>query len=445
MSQKVKIPPLASCLEAEDVAALLEGTLEDKERQHVEAHMGDCGSCRRLVAEAARSLRAPKEEDEGQKVAIGDRIDHYQILKLLGRGGMGEVYLAQDHDLGRQVALKMLTTHAVADDNVLARFFFEARTLARLTHPNIVTIYAVGEHQGRAFLVLQYVAGQSLRRYLSGGPRSQQEVLKIATGVARALCAAHDAQILHRDLKPENVMVGNDGEVRVLDFGLARSTASHGAEADPFLSVDGVRGTPMYMAPEQWRGVAEASADIWAFGLMLRELITGRVPDAEHLSRKMLAGPPELRELTQRCTETDPARRPTARELLLALELMQAPSAGAQRSSRAPLALMLILLGVVVAIASWFVLREGEPARLGATGPAQRDSARAASPEAGTTSRQKTSALDAPSTAKAPPAKAPPAKAPPARATPKRAAKVKGRKGASKHNRRYVGEGLMDF
>jgi serine/threonine-protein kinase len=171
--------------------------------------------------------------------------------------------------LGRRVALKFIKRSVMQSDG-LERFLEEARATASFNHPHIVTLYAVGEHDGRPYLALEYIDGPSLRARLAAGPLPIREALRCCRAMADAISEAHRRGIVHADLKPENVIIPNDGRVRVVDFGLARLTRA---------APDTASGTPAYMAPERWRGAALTGAiDVWALGVMLHELITGRRP-----------------------------------------------------------------------------------------------------------------------------------------------------------------------
>ena len=200
----------------------------------------------------------------------GDLVDHFKVVRLVGRGGMGEVYLARDTKLGRKVALKVVKPEDLGNEQAVERFLFEAKVTARFSHPHIVTIHAVGNHQGRPYVALEYLEGQTLRERIADERPSVGESLRIGLAIAEALTEAHGHDILHRDLKPENVLLPRDGRVRVVDFGLAKAlfgpeaesaeTVQHGlnlgsktAFAQQFqTSGEGIAGTPLYMAPAQW-------------------------------------------------------------------------------------------------------------------------------------------------------------------------------------------------
>jgi serine/threonine protein kinase/tetratricopeptide (TPR) repeat protein len=206
------------------------------------------------------------------------RISHYRVERLLGVGGMGEVYLAEDATLRRKVALKLLPERFSEDAERVRRFQREARAASKLNHPNIITIYEVGQEQSRHFIATEYIEGQTLRdRLQNRQPISVGEILDVAIGVASALTSAHEAGILHRDIKPENIMLRPDGYVKVLDFGLAKLV-----EPDPLApesNTGSVMGTLLYISPEQARGYPpDARSDIYALGAVLYEMLTGRPP-----------------------------------------------------------------------------------------------------------------------------------------------------------------------
>ncbi len=224
-------------------------------------------------------------------IAAGTRFERYEILSPLGKGGMGEVYLALDTRLKRKVALKLLPAAFTQDADRVRRFEQEAQAASALNHPNIITIHEIGEVNGAHFIAAEFIEGQTLRQRMTGGKMRLDETLDVAAQVASALAEAHGAGIMHRDIKPENVMVRPDGLVKVLDFGLAKLTES--SSLAPSSSVDteaptaanvntetgAVLGTPRYMSPEQARGLkVDARTDIFSLGVMLYEMIAGRSP-----------------------------------------------------------------------------------------------------------------------------------------------------------------------
>ena len=219
----------------------------------------------------------------------GTRLGPYEVIALLGAGGMGEVYRARDAKLNREVALKILPEAVASDPDRLARFTREAQTLAALNHPNIGAIYGIEESQAIRALVMELIEGDDLSVLIARGPMPLDELLPIARQIAEALEAAHDHGIIHRDLKPANIKVRSDGTVKVLDFGLAKAldpTAGSSVSAmnSPTLSMHATQagiilGTAAYMSPEQAKGkVVDRRGDIWSFGVVLYEMLTGQRP-----------------------------------------------------------------------------------------------------------------------------------------------------------------------
>jgi eukaryotic-like serine/threonine-protein kinase len=216
---------------------------------------------------------------------IGTKIAHYQIVQHLGSGGMGEVYQATDSKLGRSVAIKILPEAFTHDTERVARLQREARVLASLNHQNIAAIHGIEQVDGRHFLVLELISGETLAERIGRGPIAFDEAIGIATQIADALEAAHEAGVVHRDLKPANVKITADGRVKVLDFGLAKPFAAEGSNSSfsksPTMSMAATQrgvilGTAAYMSPEQARGkLVDRRADIWAFGVVLHEMLTG--------------------------------------------------------------------------------------------------------------------------------------------------------------------------
>ncbi len=265
----------------------------------------------------------------------GARIGAYEIVSLLGAGGMGEVFRARDTKLNRDVAIKVLLAEVAGDPERLARFHREAQLLASLNHPHIAAIYGVEDAGPTVALVMELVGGSTLADRLASGPIPVDEALPIARQIAEALEVAHDQGIVHRDLKPANVKVRDDGTVKVLDFGLAKaldSAAGSRANAtmSPTLSMHATQaglilGTAAYMAPEQARGrPVDRRADIWAFGVIVFEMLAGRRAfEGDDISITLAAvlkddvdwsalpadTPPHLRTLLRRCLQKDPQRR----------------------------------------------------------------------------------------------------------------------------------------
>jgi len=210
---------------------------------------------------------------------IGQALHGYRILRPLGRGGVGVVYLAEDSRLSRLVAVNLLAQCSPADEDRVRRFRKEALAASALNHPNILTIHEVGEWCGRDFIVTEFVDGISLREYMRQGPPPLHAAIDIALQVASALVAAHAVGIVHRDIKPENIMVRPDGLVKVLDFGIAKRIGASAAGRDTGTTAGLVLGTAAYMSPEQARGQPlDGRTDIWSLGVVIYEMITGRLP-----------------------------------------------------------------------------------------------------------------------------------------------------------------------
>jgi eukaryotic-like serine/threonine-protein kinase len=215
----------------------------------------------------------------------GVRLGPYEVLSLIGSGGMGEVWLATELRLGRKVALKLLPTDLTRNSGRILRFEQEARAASALNHPNVCTIYALDQtNDGQHYIAMEYVEGETLRQRLTTSRLSLREALDIAIQVAAALSVAHAAGIVHRDIKPENVMLRPDGVVKVLDFGLAKLAAVGQPGADTtqlgvHTDAGTVVGTAAYMSPEQARGQqVDGRTDIWSLGVMLYEMLAGRSP-----------------------------------------------------------------------------------------------------------------------------------------------------------------------
>lgn len=265
---------------------------------------------------------------------VGQSIAHYHVQAKIGVGGMGEVYRATDSRLGRDVALKLLPEKFARDAERMARFEREAKVLASLNHPNIASIYGLEESNGARALVMELVEGVTLAERIKKGPLHLDEALPIAKQIAEGLEYAHECGIIHRDLKPSNVKVRPDGQVKILDFGLAKAfegeTSEEEIENSPTLSAVATHmgvllGTAAYMSPEQARGKrVDRRVDIWAFGCVLYEMLAGREAFAGETTSDILACviraepdwssipasvPPRIRELLRRCLQKDPKQR----------------------------------------------------------------------------------------------------------------------------------------
>lgn len=207
---------------------------------------------------------------------VGENVGRYRIVEQLGQGGMATVFKAYHAELDRYVALKVLHPAFMEDANFLARFQREARLVAKLDHPNIVPIYDYSEHEGRPYLVMKFIEGETLKARLNRGSLTPVEVMKVAEAVGVALAFAHKQGILHRDIKPSNVLLSTDGQIYLADFGLARIAQS----GESTLTSDMILGTPQYISPEQALGRKDLDegTDIYSFGVMLYELVVGKVP-----------------------------------------------------------------------------------------------------------------------------------------------------------------------
>ena len=273
---------------------------------------------------------------------VGKTIAHYHILEKLGEGGMGVVYRARDTKLGRDVAIKVLPQQFARDPQRMGRFEREAHVLASLNHPHIAAIHGLEEQDGVRALVMELVGGPTLADRIAEGPIALEEALPLAQQMAEALEYAHEHGIIHRDLKPGNIMVTLEGQVKLLDFGVAKAMEDEAAVSDPEHSptltlgatkAGVILGTAAYMSPEQARGKkVDKRADIWAFGVVLYEMLTGkRLFEGETTSdtlAQVLTKEPEwsevpdkARRLLQKCLEKDPKRR--LRDIRDAWELLE--------------------------------------------------------------------------------------------------------------------------
>ncbi len=262
----------------------------------------------------------------------GTKLGPYDIQSLLGAGGMGEVYRAQDSRLNRIVAIKVLPASYSVDAERLQRFVQEARSAAALNHPNILSIFDIGEERGAPYIVSELLEGQTLRERIRSGPLTSRKAVEYALQVARGLAAAHEKGIVHRDLKPENLFITNDERVKILDFGLAKLTRpddNSGAEAATVqvnTEPGQIMGTVGYMSPEQVRGKpADHRSDIFAFGSILYEMLSGQrafrgetpadtmsailKEEPDELSETARTVPPALERMVRHCLEKNPAQR----------------------------------------------------------------------------------------------------------------------------------------
>ena len=225
-------------------------------RREVESLLESFDDAESFMESSAAKEVASRIVEQNERPENGERVGHYEIISPIGEGGMGEVFLAKDTRLNRSVALKLLAAHITEDANRVSRFRQEALATSALNHPNIVTIYEIGEWRGRDFIATEFIDGMTLRDVLREKKLSIGEALDIALQTASALAAAHGAGIVHRDIKPENIMIRPDGLVKILDFGIAKYLPSGGVrQALVETEIGEVIGTAAYMSPEQARGV----------------------------------------------------------------------------------------------------------------------------------------------------------------------------------------------
>ncbi len=264
---------------------------------------------------------------------IGQSVSHYKVLDRLGRGGMGVVYRAEDTRLGRQVALKFLPEEYAENKQALERFQREARAAAALNHPHICTVYDIGEWEGRPYIALELLEGQALNERISTSPIEVDDSIEMATQVTDALAAAHAAGIVHRDIKPGNIFITTGGQLKVLDFGLAKLTPKEGKSASSATTVDehltrpgSTVGTVAYMSPEQARGKdVDHRTDLFSTGVVIYEMLTGQQAFPGETSAVVFEGiltkepvaptrinaalPPELDRIIGKAVEKDPDMR----------------------------------------------------------------------------------------------------------------------------------------
>jgi hypothetical protein len=310
-----------------------------------------------------------------------DAIGPYAVVREIGRGGMGRVYLAIDGRLGRRVALKALSPELTADPSHRDRLRREARAAAALCHPGICTIYALEEFDGHLFIAAEFVEGRTLRDEIDAGEdRSASGLLATARELAGALASAHRKGIVHRDLKPENVMRAADGRLKILDFGLARfDRPAADVSLGPVTRPGTILGTPAYMAPEQLNGLpADARADVFAFGVLMYELACGSHPFAASTPLAVVARilesepdpiagrggeiPRPLGAVVDRCLRKAPADRfETAAEILTALERTDPPARPARPVSWWRVHQMTVIALYALACAVGWLVKEWQP------------------------------------------------------------------------------------
>jgi serine/threonine-protein kinase len=298
-----------------------------------------------FLEQPAFEIMAATLTNEQAPSMLGRTLGRYQVISSLASGGMGEVYIAEDTQLGRKIALKILPARFKIDDERVRRFQQEARAASALNHPNIITIYEVGQIDSHHFIVTEFIEGETLREHMAKTQLTISAALDVATQVASALATAHHAGIVHRDIKPENVMLREDGIAKLLDFGLVKLTEQRNVTSglpSLFETAPGmIMGTTHYMSPEQARGIpVDARTDIWSLGIVLFETVAGRVPfegatasdvlasilerEPTPLSRYSPEVPTELAWIVKKALRKDREERyQTAKELLADLKSLQ--------------------------------------------------------------------------------------------------------------------------
>src|SRR6266480_3503828 len=370
--------------EPDQIDAFLEKACEGDEvlRRKVEALLASRQQARSFIETSAVDLAARVIQNRQTDSLVGQTIGHYKISKRIGAGGMGEVYLATDITAGRKAALKILPARFTGDAERLKRFRQEARAVVALNHPNILTVYEIGEDHSTQYIASELIEGETLRQRLMRGRMPLSEAIDVAIQVASALAAANERGIVHRDIKPENIMLRPDGYVKVLDFGIAKLAEQEVPATMPkdeaLLLVEtnlgSVLGTVRYMSPEQACGAqVNKRTDIWSLGVVLYEMVTGHAPFTGDTPREVMTSilekeppavttynkhtPADLRQIIGKALRKDRKERyQSVSEMLQALkglrhklELKAAPLW--LRWTRSPIALVFVLLVSAIALA----------------------------------------------------------------------------------------------
>src|SRR4029077_14187646 len=354
--------------EPDQVSAFLDTACEGDAvlRREVEALLASDQRAGRFIETSSVGLATKVIQNQQADSLVGRTIGHYKLSESIGTGGMGEVYLAPDLPAGRKAALKLLPLRFTDDAERLKRFQREARAVVGLNHPNIVTVYEIGEDHSSNYIASELIEGETLRQHLMRGPMQQSEVIDVAIQVASALVAAHNAGIVHRDIKPENIMLRPDGYVKVLDFGIAKLAEQEvpvNMPRDEALLVvetnlGSILGTVRYMSPEQaCGGQLDKTTDIWSLGVVLYEMATGHAPFMGDTPSEVMTSilekepppltsynkqtPPELQQITSKALRKDRTERyQSAGEMLQALKNLHRKlesKAELERSSNVPL------------------------------------------------------------------------------------------------------------
>src|SRR6266481_3994385 len=298
--------------DSDDVARFLETTCEGDEhlRVEVEELLASRERVGSFIETPAVGITARIIENGQADLVVGQTFGHYKISKRIGSGGMGDVYLATDVTARRKAALKLLPMRFTGDAERLKRFQQEAHAVVALNHPNILTVYEIGEYHSIHYIASELIEGETLRQRLMRRRIDLIEAVDVAIQMASALAAAHNAGIVHRDIKPENIMLRPDGYVKVLDFGIAKLAESAFAEATADgagsmtlaeTNLGSILGTVRYMSPEQARGAqVDKRTDIWSLGVVLYEMVHGHAPFTGHTAREVMTSilekePPPLK------------------------------------------------------------------------------------------------------------------------------------------------------
>src|SRR5215831_4479452 len=387
--------------EPDHVSAFLDTACAGDEvlRRKVEALLASRQRADTFIETSAVGLAAKIIQNGQANSVVGETIGHYKISESIGTGGMGEVYLATDIVAGRKAALKLLPLRFTGDAERLKRFEQEAHAVVALNHPNILTVYEIGEDHSIHYIASELIEGETLRQRLTRGPMQLSDAVDAAIQVASALAAAHNAGIVHRDIKPENIMLRPDGYVKVLDFGIAKLAEQEVPLTMPrdeaLLQVEtnlgSILGTVRYMSPEQACGAhVNKTTDIWSLGVVLYEMVTGHVPftgdpprdvmssilekEPPPLTHHIAHAPAELQQIISKTLRKDREQRhQSARELLQALkdlrrkldaELERAAAPLWLRWIRSPAAVVLALLVAALALALPFYWHRNQPTTL---------------------------------------------------------------------------------
>ena len=395
------------CADADTLAGLVAGELPEAERAAIATHAASCERCHALLdglfdSNGSVTPAAPNDVTRDDDVPVkkptvssGSRVGRYVIEEAIGAGGMGIVYAATDSELHRRVAIKFLrrSGHGGMSTAGRERLMREARLLASLSHPNVLTVFDVGTHDDNVFIAMELVKGGSLSSWTRRAPRTTDEIIDRMIEAGRGLAAAHAGGVVHRDVKPDNILVGTDGHAKVTDFGLARIDqdlapdvdAARAAALSPTLTKTGaLMGTPVYMAPEQWtKGAVDPRTDQWAFCATLYELVAGVRPFSvddsalrtAEIETGRLAEPAEgrtvptwLRKIVERGLRAAPKDRWPSMQIVV-----DALVRGRQRKTRLARAFVLAGAVAIVAVSVGFVVEKRHPPQV--TAKERRDTA----------------------------------------------------------------------